>query len=222
MMETDRVYEGLLKRIIALELEPGSTVTQAYLSELLECGRTPLREAIQRLMVEGLVVHTPNRGISIAPLDIRHYAQIEEAYLFLNVQTVRLAALRRTEAQVADLQAILDSAMAILEQGRFMDAAPLDVDFHCLLAAAGNNQFLADAAARMEKLAMRFVTFADVSDSADVHRQVWNYHQKILDAVRDQDPDETERAFRTHMEIAKRQLLGLLGMLEPAQAATRG
>lgn len=220
MMETDRVYEGLLKRIISLELEPGTTVTQAYLSELLDCGRTPLREATQRLMVEGLVVYTPNRGISIAPLDIRHYAQIDEAYRLLSTEAVRLAALRRTDAQVGELQAILDVASAHLTAGRISEVPSLDVDFHCLLSAAANNPFLADSAARVEKLAVRFVSLA--YDSNDGHQQVWDYHQKILDAVRDQDPDEAVRAFAAHIDAARQRLLKALGLPEAAQTATRG
>jgi DNA-binding GntR family transcriptional regulator len=228
-METDRVYNDLLARIISLELEPGSTVTQAHLSELLDCGRTPLREATQRLMVEGLVVHTPNRGISVAPLDIRHYAQIEEAYRLLNAEAVRLAAARRTEAQLTELQTILDTAAGLMANGRFAEAPPLDVDFHCLLSEASNNQFLADAAARMEKLVIRFVALAYGSAEAhsedgseEVHRQVWGYHQRILDAVRDQDPDEAERAFGDHIDVARRHVLRVLGMLEPTQTVRRG
>jgi GntR family transcriptional regulator, rspAB operon transcriptional repressor len=223
MMETDRVYENLLRRIISLELEPGSTVTQAYLSELLECGRTPLREATQRLMVEGLVVHTPNRGISIAPLDIRHYAQIDEAYRLMNNEAVRLAALRRTDAQVAEVQEILDTARSRLSAGQFSGLAPLDVDFHCRLSEASKNQFLADAAARMEKLVMRFASLSWVSEAAsEVHWQLWNYHQKILDAVRNQDPDEAERAFDAHIDVARRQVLTVLGMPDLAQTGARG
>lgn len=215
MTKTDQVYKELLKRIISLELEPGSALTQAYLSDLLGCSRTPLREATQRLMGDGLVVHTPNRGIQIAPLDLMHYGQFEEAYLFLNAPIARLAALRRTEAQVANLQAILDSAADIvLDAERYPEVAPIDVEFHCLLAAAANNQLLADAATRAEKLAVRFVAFGYVSESAEVHRRVWSCHQQILDAVRDQDPDEAERAFRVHVEMARRDLLTKLGLLE--------
>jgi DNA-binding GntR family transcriptional regulator len=216
MTKIDQVYKDLLMKIISLELEPGSAVTQAYLSDLLGCSRTPLREATQRLMGDGLVVHTPNRGICIAPLDLRQYGQIEEAYLVLNAPIMRLAAQRRTEAQVESLQAILDSAAEIVaDPERYPEVAPIDVEFHCQLAEAANNQFLADAASRAEKQAARFVALCYVSESAEMHRRVWGCHQQMLDAVRERDADEAERAFRAHIEMAQRDLFTKLGLFEP-------
>jgi DNA-binding GntR family transcriptional regulator len=219
-VEIDRVYDQLLKLIITLQLEPGSTVTQAYLTDLLDCGRTPLREATQRLMVEGLVVHTPNRGISISPLDIRYFAQVDEAYRFLHTEVVKLAAARRSKAQLAELQSILDSAEPLL--GDRFSSPSLDVDFHCLLAEAAKNQFLADAAARIEKLAVRYVGLAYGSDDAHTHKQVWDYHQKILDAVRDQDPDGAARLMIDHIDFARSEVMNILGVSDAVPTATRG
>lgn len=219
-METDRVYQRLLNLILSLRLEPGSTVTQAYLGDLLECGRTPLREATQRLMVEGLVVHTPNRGISVAPLDIRHLAQAEEAYRCVHTEAVRCAAVRRTDAQLAALQAVLDRAGPLLADDPKSEGASLDVEFHCLLAEASQNQFLADASSRMEKLLVRFVSLTYVS--TDVHREVWDYHQRILDAVRDRCPDEAGRLLGEHIDLARRHILAALRMAEAPLSTVRG
>ncbi len=218
-METDRVYERLLDLIITLQLEPGSTVTQAHLTDLLDCGRTPLREATQRLMVEGLVVHTPNRGISIAPLDIRQFGQADEAYRCVHSQAIRRAALRRTDSQVADLQALLHEAESLLAGAHPSEAALLDVKFHSLLAEASQNQYLAEDAARLEKLLVRFVSL--FHSAPGVHKEVWDYHQKILDAVRDQDPDEAERLFFAHIDVVRQDVLGAWGMPDVFQNAAR-
>jgi DNA-binding GntR family transcriptional regulator len=209
-METDRVYEQLLKLITTLQLEPGSTVTQAELVELLDCGRTPLREATQRLMVEGLVHHHPNRGISIAPLDIRLFGQANEAYRCVHSQAIRRAAMRRTEAQVAELQALLEEADPLLTDAQPAAAAGLDIQFHSLLAAASQNQYLAEDAARLEKLLSRYIALGR-SDGGP-HKEVWAYHQKILDAVRDQDPDEAERLFFEHIDLGVHHVLESWGM----------
>jgi DNA-binding GntR family transcriptional regulator len=208
-METARVYDQLLELIVSLRLEPGLTVTQAYLTELLDCGRTPLREATQRLMVEGLVLHHPNRGISIAPLDIRLFGQANEAYRCVHSQAIRRAAVRRTDAQLAELQAVLEEAGPLLESVQTVVAAGLDIRFHSLLAAASQNQYLAEDAARLEKLLTRYIALGRSESQA--HWDVWPYHQKILDAVRDQNPDEAERLFFAHIDLGVQHVLDSLG-----------
>jgi DNA-binding GntR family transcriptional regulator len=224
LLETDRVYGQLVKMIITLELEPGSTVTQAQLADLLNCGRTPLREAIQRLMTTGLLLHTPNRGISIAPLDIRHYAQAEEAYRCVHSEAVRLAALRRTDQQLSQLREILATAdrlaSDVLARGKPFggDAytaimAPLDVEFHSLLAEASQNKYLAEAAARLELVIIRYGSV--YYGNSSLHAEVWGYHDKILSAVSDRDPDEAERLLLAHMALAKRQILASSGYVGP-------
>ncbi len=209
-METDRVYDQLLDLITTLKLEPGSTVTQAELVELLDCGRTPLREATQRLMVEGLVVHHPNRGISIAPLDIRLFGQANEAYRCVHSQAIRRAALRRTDAQLAELQDLLEEAGPSIAGTESSAAAGLDIKFHSLLAEASQNQYLAEDAARLEKLLSRYIALGH--SEAGPHKEVWAYHQKILDAVRDQDPDEAERLFFEHIDLGVQHVLDSWGM----------
>ena len=212
LLETDRVYEQLLKMIITLELEPGSTITHSELAELLRCGRTPLREATQRLMATGLLLHTANRGISVAPLDIRHYAPSAEAWACVHGFATRLAALRRTDEQLAQLDDVL--AKTDLREACFSENALLDVEFHCLLAQASQNEYVADAAARIELVVIRFSSVYHASRS--VREEVWSYHDKILSAVRDRDPDKAEQMLLAHMDVAKRHVFSSSGYMGAA------
>jgi DNA-binding GntR family transcriptional regulator len=214
LLETDRVYQQLVKMIITLELEPGSTVTQVQLADLLSCGRTPLREATQRLMATGLLLHTANRGISVAPLDIRHYAPSAEAWACVHGFATRLAALRRTDEQLAQLDDVLARADQGFREARFSENALLDVEFHCLLAEASQNEYLADAAARLEFVVIRFSSVYHASRS--VREEVWSYHEKILSSVRDRDPDKAERMLQAHMDVAKRHVFSSSGYMGAA------
>jgi len=66
---TDKAYQTLVHRIVTLDLAPGSVLTESHLMQEMKIGRTPIREAIQRLIAEGLVTHLHHRGMLVA--DIR-------------------------------------------------------------------------------------------------------------------------------------------------------
>ena len=75
---SDRIEHELRRMIVTLELAPGAEVSEPYLIERLKCGRTPLREALQRLAQEHLVVSVPRRGTSIAELSVSEFRELEE------------------------------------------------------------------------------------------------------------------------------------------------
>lgn len=96
---SDRAVDRLRTLIITLELEPGSLIDESSLSQRLDCGRTPLREAIQRLAEETLLVILPHRSVAVAPITLTDLQQIYEARTTLECAAVRFAAQRITPAQ---------------------------------------------------------------------------------------------------------------------------
>ena len=95
----DKAYEILVKRITRLELPPGSVLAEKSLVEDIGIGRTPVREALQRLAIEGLVIHRLNRGMFVSEVS---YSDVQETYEFRSMidgYACRLAAVRATKAQ---------------------------------------------------------------------------------------------------------------------------
>ncbi|MDD9728009.1 GntR family transcriptional regulator, partial [Roseovarius sp. SK2] len=78
MTLTDRAYEMIETRIVALDLEPGQVLSESQLVEELGIGRTPVREALQRLAAEGLVVVMPRRGVMVSEINIAKQLQLLE------------------------------------------------------------------------------------------------------------------------------------------------
>src|SRR5678815_698562 len=110
---TDRAYAELEEMIVTLKLAPGAAVSEAELSSHLGIGRTPIREALQRLARERLVVILPRRGIIVSQVDVRSQLRLLEVRREIERLVARSAAREATERErrkFADLAAGFDTA----------------------------------------------------------------------------------------------------------------
>ena len=139
---SDRVLTDLRRMILTLELSPGAVVTEASLVELLGCSRTPLREALQRLSHEHLVVAVPRRGVTVADLSIVDFSALIQAEEGVESTVSRLAAERITDDQLDHLGELLarsDEAAAARDMAELVD---LDFQIHTTFGVASGNRFL--------------------------------------------------------------------------------
>ena len=103
----DRAYYAIRELIVTLELPPGAVVREPELTEQLGIGRTPVREALRRLAQERLVEVFPRRGMFVTKVDVRDLARLCEVRVALEPEAARLAAERATQADLAELRAVL-------------------------------------------------------------------------------------------------------------------
>lgn len=151
-----RAYHALERMIVTLELLPGSVVTEGALIDRLGLGRTPVREAIQRLAWEGLVEIRPRAGLAIAPLHPGDWVRVIDARRSLELLLARSAA-RFVTRNAADLfhaaalamrQAVIAAdVLAFLQADKSLDEA---------LAVAADNPFAARVAAPLQSHSRRF------------------------------------------------------------------
>lgn len=192
---SEAIVDRLRKLIVTLELAPGSVVTETYLCELLGCSRTPLREALQKLASEHLVVATPRRGVSIAELSIIDFGHMLEAIYGLERQIARLAAERIDDDGRSRMTALLTEAEAA--DGDIARSAELDWEFHHELAAATGNPYLMESSDTLHRLSMRFV-FLGFRRAAGATRGALDDHRAIVAALTERDPDAAEKAVAEH------------------------
>ncbi|MDY7078508.1 MAG: GntR family transcriptional regulator [Chloroflexota bacterium] len=203
--ESDRVEEELRRMIITLELRPGAMVSEAYLTKLLNCGRTPLREALQRLAQEYLIESVPRHGISIAGLGLVDFVDLIEAIVLVEGFSARIAAGRITDEELAKMEEIITRAEEASEKEKFSTVAELDYEFHCVAGQATGNRYLADTIARLHRLATRFGYIAwRHKGSSEMSLME---HRQILAAFKSRNPDEAERQTREHTLRAKERIV---------------
>ncbi|CAH1659005.1 DNA-binding GntR family transcriptional regulator [Hyphomicrobiales bacterium] len=170
----ERAYRLIEDQIISLALPPGMRLTEQELASRLDIGRTPVREALQRLVNDGLVVVFPRKGIAVSvvnPLDV---------LMALEVRTVleRLlagGAARRVSPQARlELAALAEQLAAAAEAGDQERFVELDRSVYRRLGEIASNPFLVRALAPLEAMARRaryyFLRNDDLAEPARLHR----------------------------------------------------
>jgi len=192
----DRAYYAIRELIVTLELPPGAVVREPELTERLGIGRTPVREALRRLAQERLVEVFPRRGIFVTRVDVRDLVQLCEVRVALEPEAARLAAERATQADLAELRAVL----AELDGRRRRDArALIDLDerIHRAIYHASHNPYLAETLEQYYAHALRIWMVALAR--TDIGAAVGGHHA-VLEAVVRGDGPRAARLMREHVE----------------------
>ncbi|MBO6717480.1 MAG: GntR family transcriptional regulator [Rhizobiaceae bacterium] len=195
-----RAYRALERMIVTLELAPGSVATEGALIERVGLGRTPVREAIQRLSWEGLVDVRPRAGLAVAPLHAGDWVKVIDARRGAEIVLARSAARFATseaaelfgEAALAMQKAVITgNVVAFLEADKSLDTA---------MALAADNPFAARLVAPLQTHSRRF-WFRYQSDTGLAGAA--EHHVGIIRAVTDGDVEGAEAATARLMDLLR-------------------
>jgi GntR family transcriptional regulator, rspAB operon transcriptional repressor len=206
LLET--AYEKIKQQITACEFRPGDYLNEAELSERLGIGRTPVHQAIDRLMMEGLVQVMPRKGIIVTPVSLEDVLQTIDVRLLNECHCVRLAAERASEEDIRTLDGILARAEAELPRRNAERLMRLDREFHGAIAQSSRNAVLADVLGRLHDKSLRFWILS--LNTQGHHARVHTQHRAIFDAIHAHDAVAAESAMRDHIEDFRRNLLSSL------------
>lgn len=152
-------YEHLVRKITRLELEPGAVLIEKDLMAEFGIGRTPLREAMQRLAIERLVNHQPNRGMFVSEITAASVQQIYEFRAMVDAQAAGLAAQRATASQIEELRRLHLVLVKATEDADIDSYVDADRKFYRVLGEAAHNDWLADSLPRIFNLHLRLWFF---------------------------------------------------------------
>lgn len=203
---SERILRDLRRRIMTLEIPPGKVVTESYLADVLQCGRTPLRDALQHLSHEYLVEILPRRGIAIAGLDIADFMSAAEASRAVEGLAARLAAERITSKQIAELEANVIQTEALIKDDDYPALADLDHRFHVSIARGTGNSFLADIIARLHAVRSRF-GFLAWRQQLNRQHSVFTEHRGIFEAIRQRNGPEAEQRAMAHLQHSRERVI---------------
>jgi len=153
---TEQAYSQLEEMIVTLKLAPGRLVTEAELSELLGIGRTPIREALQRLAAQRLVRVVPRRGIAISDIDVKAQLRLLEVRRELERLMCRNAARRASTEERAELGQLAAAFKECAKTGDAEKFMRIDRAFNELCLVAARNEFTTSAMSLMNSLSRRF------------------------------------------------------------------
>jgi DNA-binding GntR family transcriptional regulator len=188
-------YELLLSQIEDGALPPGTRLREADLARRLQVSRTPVREALKRLEIQGLIVHEPHRGAVIAKLD---YGQVAELYLLREVlegTAARLAAQHATDVEIGVLADMVARDRALVAQPR--ELVRTNRLFHQQVRNVARNRFLSQT---LENLRLSLALLANTTLEAPGRGPTSvEEHAAIVARIAVRDPEGAEAAARQHI-----------------------
>jgi GntR family transcriptional regulator, rspAB operon transcriptional repressor len=209
---SDQVESELRQLILTLELEPGVALSEAALMKRYGWGRTPLREAFQRLSEQGLLQTVPQLGAVVTPLNLFDFVEVMDAMSLVIGPAASLSCKRLTEAELTQLDELVAQAEAAATAGDFEHLSELDYQFHTVLAQASGNRYLSDYLRRLHQIARRFNYAAwkrkrNATPSLDEHRQ-------LAAIFRARDTTSARAAMLQHIESARQRVIGTIQVEE--------
>src|SRR4030081_711198 len=174
---TDRAYRELEEMIVTLRLSPGTVLSEQALAVRLKIGRTPIREALQRLARDGLVVIMPRRGIMVSEINLRLQLRLLEVRRELERLMASLAAERATPEERREFAEVAEAMLVAATKADDIAFMRLDQRFHILIATAARNEFARRSMGLMNALSRRFwyqhyQEVADLPLAAKLHAAV--------------------------------------------------
>jgi DNA-binding GntR family transcriptional regulator len=173
----DQAYAQIEERIATMELKPGQIVSENGLSKLLGLGRTPVREALQQLSREGLVVIMPKLGIMVSEIDVRKQLRLLEVRREVERLLVGAAAKNAGAAQRAQFTLLADLMLVAGRNNDGNEFLSLDRTFNRLLLDSAGNEYATAAMKLMQGLSRRFwyahsKRFANLLETAQLHANI--------------------------------------------------
>lgn len=206
----DRVYRTLRDEIVFLELPPGTPVREVDVAKRLGVGRTPVREALQRLAMNYLVELLPGRGAFVTPISLPDLVKITEIRVNLEGFAAASAAARATAAERETLRGLREQIMRLTEDTPRDTLIRLDQDVHRAIYDATHNPFLEDCLHRFLNLTLRAWVLVLDSLGSSVADMV-DEHVSLLNAVVEGDAEKASALARQHITDFENDFRAALG-----------
>lgn len=198
----DTAYREIKHRIITCAFRPGEYVNELQLSARLNIGRTPVHQALDRLMVEGMVEVIPRKGVIVKPVSLNEVMQIIEVRLINEPLGARLAAEHASDADLSHMAEVLERAKHWECVRNVENLMLLDREFHLAVATAARNEVLTEFLRNLHERSLRF-WFSSLNAPTQ-YQLVHDEHAAILEAISRHEPDKADTAMRRHIESFRR------------------
>ena len=194
----DVVFKTLRQGILTGELKPGERLMEIHLAERLGVSRTPIREAIRKLELEGLVIMIPRRGAEVARITEKHLRDVLEVRRAVDALAVELACERISDSDKVALKKACDAFEGAIRSKEVRQIASCDVELHDIIVKATGNEKLVQLVANLSEQMYRY-RFEYIKDET-VHQQLINEHKIIYESIINGDKDTAAKTVKMHID----------------------
>ena len=206
------VHDTLQREILTLDIPPGAPLDETQLAQRFGMSRSPIREALNRLAAQGLVVMLPNRSTVAAPLELAEFPRYVEALILAQRVCTRLAAERRTDDDLTAMRRAADAFDASLAPHDHLEMSAANKAFHMTIGHAARNRYLARQYEALldEGRRLLHMQFRHLERDPNQNPLAEDHHL-MVDAIEARDADRADTLAKTHAEGFQKRLLDFLG-----------
>ena len=201
----DVVFNTLRKAILTGELKPGERLMEIHLANRLGVSRTPIREAIRKLELEGLVTMIPRRGAEVAQITEKSMNDVLEIRRALDALCVELACERITEEDLGRLKQACEAFEAAVRTKDIKKVAKADVELHDIIVQATGNQRLVQLINNLSEQMYRY-RFEYIKDIGQ-HQRLIEEHRMIYESIVKKDKEGASQAAHVHIDNQKKAII---------------
>ena len=194
----DVVFNTLRQAILRGELKPGERLMEIQLANKLGVSRTPIREAIRKLELEGLVLMIPRKGAEVAEITEKSLRDVLEVRRALEELAVELVCERITDEQIQDLKDAAEEFKESLKDGDITRIAEADVKFHDVIYMATDNQKLIQLLNNLREQMYRYRV--EYLKRSDFHQQLIDEHEEIIETIESGQKDRAVQVVCQHVD----------------------
>lgn len=193
----DEAYEAVLDAICSGDLRPGDRLSQDEIAAQLNVSRQPVNSAIAMLKAQRFVTDTGRRGVVVAPVDQELFDAIHQVRSALEPLAVELAVPRLDAASLAEAKALVARGRSLVDAGDAARVVLADMEFHAMIHDLSGNRIIADTM-RLNWQHLRRA-MGEVHRFPGMSRQVWEEHERIIDAMAKGDAAGAADRMRRHV-----------------------
>ncbi|RCX16079.1 GntR family transcriptional regulator [Anaerobacterium chartisolvens] len=192
------IFNTLKEAIIVGELRPGERLMEVQLADKMGVSRTPVREAIRKLELEGLVNMIPRKGAQVADLSVKDIMNVLEVRASLDGLATALSAQRITEDEIKELKHVLSQFISNVEKENLPGIIKKDVEFHDIIYRSSRNEKLIQISSNLREQVHRFrvIYLKDYISTKDIMHE----HMEIYDAIVSKDPEKALVLAQKHIK----------------------
>jgi len=204
----DTVFQYLRKCILTGEMKPGDRLLEIKLAEKLGVSRTPIREAIRKLELEGLVNIVPRKGAEVANITSKSLSDVLEVRRALEGLAVELACVRANDEMLKNIYDKLHEFDEALNTEDLTKISRADEAYHDAIIRATENTKLADLVANLREQMYRY-RFEYIKDT-EAHDKIREEHHKIYTYIKNHQVQEAGATMREHIDNQEVSILKIL------------
>jgi len=200
-LQRQQAYEKIKEAIVTLRFEMGKNINEQELCQQFKLGRTPVREALQLLASEGLVVIIPRKGVYVSYVSLDDFQKLYETRLMVETYCISEATRKISDSEIRRLKTLIAEAEPLVDAMDIEGLLRVDREIHMGIVKSLNNRYIEQIASQVYDLVTRLWFLSFRTRSPAELKTSLHVHSKILDKLATRNETDSQNANLEHLDL---------------------